>query len=43
VDAQTGAFGEHQELGVEEPAGVLDHRQQAVALWPPYARPVPYL
>ena len=28
VDAQAGALGEHQQLGVEEPAGVLDQRQQ---------------
>ena len=28
VDAQPGALGEHQQLGVEEPAGVLDQRQQ---------------
>ena len=28
MDAQTAAFGEHQQFGVEEPAGVLDVRQQ---------------
>ena len=28
VDAQAGALGQHQQLGVEEPAGVLDQRQQ---------------
>ena len=28
VDAQPGAFGQHQQLGVEEPAGVLGERQQ---------------
>ena len=28
VDAQPGALGEHQQLGVEEPGLVLDQRQQ---------------
>ena len=28
VDAQPGPLGEHQQFGVEEPAGVLDQRQQ---------------
>ena len=28
VDAQPGALGEDEQLGVEEPAGVLDERQQ---------------
>ena len=28
VDPQPGALGQHQQLGVEEPAGVLDQRQQ---------------
>ena len=28
VDAQARALGQHQQLGVEEPAGVLDQRQQ---------------
>ena len=28
VDPQARALGEHQQLGVEEPAGVLDQRQQ---------------
>ena len=28
VDAQPGALGDHQQLGVEEPAGVGDQRQQ---------------
>ena len=30
VDAQTAALGEHQQLGVEEPTGVLDQRQQVL-------------
>ena len=30
VDAQPAALGQHQQLGVEEPAGVLDQRQQPV-------------
>ena len=28
VDAQPGALGQHEQLGVEEPAAVLDERQQ---------------
>src|SRR5439155_9640777 len=28
VDAQACTFGDHQQLGVEEPAGVGDQRQQ---------------
>ena len=28
MDAQPGAFRDHQQLGVEEPAGVVDQRQQ---------------
>ena len=28
VDPQAGALGQHQHLGVEEPAGVLDQRQE---------------
>jgi hypothetical protein len=28
VDPQAGPFGQHEQLGVEEPAGVLDQRQQ---------------
>jgi len=32
VDAQPGPFGQHQQLGVEEPALVLDQRQQLPGL-----------
>ena len=31
VDPQPGPLGQHQQLGVEEPAGVLDQRQQLSA------------
>ena len=31
VDPQAGAFGQDEQLGVEEPAGVLDEGEQALA------------
>ncbi len=35
VDPQPGALGQHQQLGVEEPAGVLGERQQHAGLLAP--------
>ncbi len=35
VDAQPGPFGQDQQLGVEEPAAVLHHRQQPLGHLPP--------